>query len=593
MSEPTSPGSLVVVDEDSTRAPEGLAVAILVVLIGAFLGQVLRFPFIYDDHWTIVQNPVVGTLWNLPRLLGLRFAAEGVPDAGRPTMLATVLLDVKLWGFVPLGFHLQNLFWHAAASVLVLLGLRHVTMSLPMALFGACLFAVHPLNVEAVTVVNYREDLLVGTFLLAALFAVGASRRALTKTKARTLKAAAFLLFVTAALAKESAYVAPLLVLVLDWLPPPRLHPAIAARGLPPGRSARERWADAALATTAVTIVFVWRAVAIGHVATVSVTAQVGAAGFFLRLVEGCHAFIAGLYHVAVPSGLSPEYDPAAVDGFGLFMGAIAILATAALAVVVYLLRRRAPLVALGLAFALVAYLPTLGLVAITNERADRYFYVPMAGLVLVVVSALALATEWLGAKLRKRPDPIAILGMPVVWLLAAALVAGSGMMARAQSLVWADEEMMWTQSVRTAPNSVRAWAGYASSLLEKRRLQEAEMAVSAGLQRFNADSRLRELLALVYMSQGSYVSACSVLRETADDGAAYERAQRASNLGYCLMHIGRLEESLPHFEKSRKLAPWFDRAWTNQAEALRRLGREAEAKKLMDELNARDQGIE
>ncbi|MDX2021838.1 MAG: tetratricopeptide repeat protein [Deltaproteobacteria bacterium] len=589
MSEPTSPGSLVVVDEDSTRAPERLAVAIIVVLIGAFLGQVLRFPFIYDDHWTIVHNPVVTSLWNLPSLLGFRFAAEGVPDAGRPTMLATILLDVKLWGFVPLGFHLQNLFWHAAASVFVLFGLRHVTMSLPVALFGASLFAVHPLNVEAVTVVNYREDLLVGTFLLAALFAMGAGRRSLAAGKKRGFKTLAFILFVIAAFAKESAYVAPLLVLVLDWLPPPRLHPAIPARGLPPGRDPRERWLDATMATAAVALVFVWRALAIGRMATVSTTAEVGAAGVFLRLVEGCHAFIAGLFQVVAPRGLSPEYDPATVDGFGLFMGALAILVTAALGLVVYLLRRRASLVALGLAFALVAYLPTLGFIGITNERADRYFYVPMMGLVLVVVSGLSHATEWLNRKLRKGRPPIAILGTPVVWLIAAAAVAGSGMLARAQSTVWADEELMWARSIRVAPNSPRAWAGYASSLLEKRKNQEAEMAVSAGLQRFNEDSRLRELLALVYMNEGSFVSACSVLKETADDGAAYERAQRASNLGYCLMQIGRLEEALPHFEKSRKLAPWFDQAWTNEAEALRRLGRETEAKQLIDQLNARE----
>ena len=47
-----------------------------------------------------------------------------------------------------------------------------------------------------------------------------------------------------------------------------------------------------------------------------------------------------------------------------------------------------------GLLWAVVAYLPNLGLLPLTNLRADRYFYLPSLGLALALVSALAaLAT--------------------------------------------------------------------------------------------------------------------------------------------------------------------------------------------------------
>ncbi len=45
---------------------------------------------------------------------------------------------------------------------------------------AAGLFAVHPLTVEVVAVINYREDLLVTCFLLLALLAVAAARQATT-----------------------------------------------------------------------------------------------------------------------------------------------------------------------------------------------------------------------------------------------------------------------------------------------------------------------------------------------------------------------------------------------------------------------------
>lgn len=592
MSDPASPGSMVAVDEDSARGPERIALAIVVVLIGAFLGQVLRFPFLYDDHWTILGNPVIRSLGNLPALLGTRYAAEGVPDAGRPLMLATAMLDVKLWGFVPLGFHLQSLFWHACASVLLLLGLRHVTMSLPMALFGAAMFAVHPLNVEPVAVVNYREDLLVGTFLLAGLMALAASRRAQPGKPVFARKSLAAVLFILAAFAKESAYVAPLLVLLLDVLPPAGLSPLVQARGLPPGRSVRERLGDVCLAAGSVGLVFAWRAFAMGHAAVVSTTAETDGLGLFFRLVESAYAFVAGLTHVVNPNGLSPEYDPAALDGFGLFMGVLAMLVIAGLAGLVFALRRRAPLVSLGLGFALVAYLPTFGFVAITNNRADRYFYVPMMGIVLALVAGLAHASDWLSTKLRKRRPVMTVASMPVVWLLSAVVVAITGLAARRQSTVWANEEDMWMFAVSNAPNSPRSWQGWASTLLEKRRTLEAQNAALAGLQRFNEDPRLREILGLSYMNQGSFESGCNILRAAGDSGSPYERAQRASNLGYCLMRVGRLEEALPLFERARTLAPWFDRGWTNAAETLRRLGRDEDARRLLQKQDARNDGV-
>ena len=592
MSEPSLSGSMIAVDEDSSRGPERIALAIVVVLIGAFLGQVLRFGFVYDDHWTILENPVVHSLGHLPSLLGTRYAAEGVPDAGRPLMLATAMLDVKLWGFAPLGFHLQNLFWHSFASVLLLLALRHVTMSLPKALFAAALFALHPLNVEPVAVINYREDLLVGTFLLAGLMALAASRRAPAGRQAMLRKILAAAFFVTAAMAKESAYVAPLLVLLLDFIPPTGLSPLIEARGLPPGRNVRERLGDVCLAAGSVGLVFTWRTVAMGAAAVVSKTAETDDLGLFIRLLEGAYAFVAGVTHVVNLAGLSPEYDPVSLDGFGLFTGVLAMLFTAGLIVFAFVMRRRAPLVSMGLGFALIAYLPTFGFIPITNDRADRYFYLPLMGLVLAFTAAIGHALSWLNHRMRKQRPPMLVAGMPVVWLLAAILVAATGLAARNQSSIWANEEDMWMFAVREAPNSPRAWVGLASTLLQKRKTLEAQNVALTGLSRFNGEPRLSEILGLTYLNQGSVESGCRIIKAAGDSGSAYERAQRASNLGYCWMRVGRLEEALPLFEKARTLAPWFERGWTNAAETLRRMGRDGEAQQLLKQFDERNDGV-
>jgi protein O-mannosyl-transferase len=591
MSDPIQPGSMIAVDEESTRGPDRIAMAIVVVLIASFLGHVLRFPFVYDDSWTILENPVVTSLWNLTNLLGFRYAAEGVPDAGRPVMLATAMLDVKLWGFVPTGFHLQNLFWHSTTSILLLLALRHVTMSLPMALFGAALFSVHPLGVEPIVVVNYREDLLVGTFMLCALLTLGASRRVPLGRKATLTKALSAFLFCMAALAKESAYVAPLVVLLLDRLPRLGSSTVFEARGLPPGRSARERVGDLCLVSGAVGLAFVWRTFAMGQVGIVSTTAESDNLGLFVHIVEGAFAFMLGFVHFIVLRGRSPEYDPTTIDGFGLFLGVVAVLATIGLAIASIALRRKAPLVSLGLAFALVAYVPTFGLVTITNDRADRYFYFPMMGLVVALIAGLGHASVWINVKLRKQKNAILIAGMPIAWLVSAMLVLGAGALARNQSMVWSNEESLWLFAVKEAPNSPRSWIGWASTLLKQRRTLEAQNAAFMGLRRFDGDPRLREILGLTYLNQGSAESGCNIIKAAGDSGSPYERAQRASNLGYCWMRVGRYEEALPLFDKARHLAPWFERGWTNAAETLKRMGRESEAKELLRQHDVRIDG--
>jgi len=163
---------------------------------------------------------------------------------------------------------------------------------------------------------------------------------------------------------------------------------------------------------------------------------------------------------------------------------------------------------------------------------------------------------------------------------------------ARNQSSIWANEEDMWMFAVREAPNSPRAWVGLASTLLQKRKTLEAQNVALTGLSRFNGEPRLSEILGLTYLNQGSVESGCRIIKAAGDSGSAYERAQRASNLGYCWMRVGRLEEALPLFEKARTLAPWFERGWTNAAETLRRMGRDGEAQQLLKQFDERNDGV-
>lgn len=88
----------------------------------------------------------------------------------RPLLQATYLLDMKLWGAVTSFMHLENILLHLVNSLLVFGIARKLTgADLPwMPLGTAMLFALHPVNTEAVNWISGRSDLLAATFVLGA-----------------------------------------------------------------------------------------------------------------------------------------------------------------------------------------------------------------------------------------------------------------------------------------------------------------------------------------------------------------------------------------------------------------------------------------
>jgi tetratricopeptide (TPR) repeat protein len=95
----------------------------------------------------------------------------------RPIVAATFYLDQILWGADALFMHVENLFIHLLnASLVFALARRlcrqaaHLPLWLPLLM--AFLFALHPVNAEAVCWISGRYDLLATTFVLGSVWAL-------------------------------------------------------------------------------------------------------------------------------------------------------------------------------------------------------------------------------------------------------------------------------------------------------------------------------------------------------------------------------------------------------------------------------------
>jgi protein O-mannosyl-transferase len=172
----------------------------------------LRGSFQFDDFNVIVDQPGVH---------GLQGWANGLGGI-RPLLKATYLLNWYL-GPGPFGFHVFNGLVHLVNSLLIFeLGRRLLSdnpeqAGLDAAFFAALIFAIHPIQTEAVTYICGRSVSLMATFYLGSACAYIHGR---LQKKSLWIYAISPGFFLLAALTRETALTLPIALLLWECLAP-------------------------------------------------------------------------------------------------------------------------------------------------------------------------------------------------------------------------------------------------------------------------------------------------------------------------------------------------------------------------------------
>lgn len=392
------------------RAPL-CAAALLVLTVLAFANG-LSGAFVLDDAAAVSGGDSATTI-------------------GRPLLALSFALNRALTGTGPAGFHVVNVAIHAAAA-LVLFDLVRRTLS-PRVAGGATAFAfavaavwaLHPLQTESVTYVCQRAESLAALFVLVTVWA---AQRALASPRPARWHALAVAAAALGVATKETAVVAPVLVL---------LHDRTFGAGAFGGALRRRPRLYAGLAAT-------WIALAV-LVATSD--GRRGSAGFDAGISPAAYA--------ATQPGAILTYLRLAIwpDPLVLDRGAhiertaaeivpAACVVAALLAVTIWALLRRPALGFLGAAF-FVALAPTSTFVPLaTQTAAEHRMYLPLAAIAALAVCAAHAATR----------------GAPRVRSgLAAAAIAALGATTIARNADYASPRTLWEQCVAFDADNVRA----------------------------------------------------------------------------------------------------------------------------------------
>lgn len=204
-------GAVFLIPADSRRA-HALAAAVLLAVVLAVFSPSLSGEFIHwDDDVLITENPAVQAM--TPGTLKTIFTTYD-PELYIPLTLLSYQINFLIAGPAPFLYHLTNTLLHAGNAFLVAcIAYRLFRRQAVVALLAGFLFAVHPLQTEAVAWISARKDVLSAFFFLAATLLF---LRHLERPSARRYLGIA-LLFLLALLSKANAVVFPVLLLLLVW----------------------------------------------------------------------------------------------------------------------------------------------------------------------------------------------------------------------------------------------------------------------------------------------------------------------------------------------------------------------------------------
>ncbi len=431
---------------------------ILAIVLAGFLvyANALGGSFVYDDNRQIGRNPLIQNLSLAGAALTSdvwAFKGDGKYTASnywRPTFVSWMILNYRVFGLNPFGWHVTNILLHLGVCVLGFLLLRRFGFSDTPSFVAALLFAVHPVHAESVAWISGSTDLLFALCLLASLWFAENRRRGGNFADL----ALSMILYALALGSKEVA---------IACLP---VYYILFSRTEDDGF---RLWSPAALRATAgfvlvAGVYFAARWAVLGAI-TRPVENPVPLADAFFSIPT---VFVFYLKQLVFPYTLSINYPLRATTGFDFFEFILPLLVTLAVAGVVILLARRDFRFLIGAALFFLPLVAAFNLTAFPADQIvhDRYLYLSVLGFLMMILAAA-------GDRLSARSLLIA----------AAVLAVPLSIATFAMNRVWSSDLTLWTNAAAVDPQSASTMSQYGSALAAAGKPKEAVDAFNAALE--------------------------------------------------------------------------------------------------------------
>ena len=511
------------------------------------------------------------------------------------------MLDCELYGLNPAGHHFTNVLLHIANALLLLLVLNRMTGSLWCSAFVAAAFALHPLHVESVAWASERKDVLSTFFWMLTMLAY--VRYAERPQTGRYLLIV--LVFCLGLMAKQMLVTLPFVLLLLDYWPLGRLtfkgrsffNSARPVAAVSARRCILEKLPLLILSAVASVIIYLVQE-RTGLVKSVVHYALVH------RIGNAIVAYVAYIGKMLWPGRLAIFYPHPHGDLPAWQVAGAILLLVCITAAVLWRIRRR-PYLAVGWLWYLGTLVPVIGLVQVgTQAMADRYTYVPLIGLFIIIAWGTAeLLVRW-----RYRAMGLGIM----TGIVLAVLLICTWMQVR----YWQNSLTLYGHAAEVTENNFVMHDNFGVELFDRGRFDEALMhfdealrinwrysrahknkgrvllrrwkldeaiAIFTDLLRVDSDwPEVHSYLGLAYARKSQFVPAIkhfkAALRSRPDWYETY------NDLGLAYSLLGNHDLAIQNYKEALRLKPDYPAAINNLKIALEEQGKMNDQRKKPDE---------
>jgi tetratricopeptide (TPR) repeat protein len=512
-----------------------LKFSIVLFAVCAAYGNSLFNGFVYDDLMQVLQNPWVTNIRFLPQIFSHDVwgyhGGRNNSSFYRPLMNVILMLDHYVFDWRPWGYHLVNILFHAANSLLVFLlasRLFPVTNSLiSVPLLSSLFFAVHPIHTEAVAwVCGITDNSYAFFFLLAVL--LYASAAGSTRNWRYILSLISFML---ALLCKEPAVLLPGILLALDY-------------ALPGPREALSRRVNRYAPYLIILVLYLAiRSYALGELVPVKSQSGYDGAAYPMNVVLLFTQYVGKMLWPVNLSALHPFHPVSSLWEPRELLGIAVALAFVAAGAATFKKNRT---MFFGLTLFVLPLLPALHLPVLgRSPLGERYLYLPSAGFLLV----LAMLTVWLHDHAgRYRVIVLSLVLITTTWYTAQTV---------RRNTVWKDNITLLGDNVKNAPADESMLEAYVGALVPEARYDE----IIEAYQRFVAVNPTSEraffnLGVALHMKRRLSEAEAAYKKSLALEGSGPSAHVTYFRLGVAELEEGRLDDAIAHLQTSAQQAP-------------------------------------
>jgi tetratricopeptide (TPR) repeat protein len=528
--------------------------------------------YVYDNPFVLQGLTKASIAWAFGRL-------NGEATYWHPVTWLSHMTDCQIFGLKAGSHHMMNVMFHAVNAVLVFLVLRRITGSVWRSAIVAGLFAWHPLQVDSVAWISERKNVLSTCLWMLTILAYATYAKAKNfeardepaKIKAN-IPAVAFYwlslcLFAVGLMAKPMLVTTPLLLLILDWWPLRRLNtadyagtPKSNAGGTPCARTMPrlifEKLPFAALSAVSATITIV------GH-QHLGALASDEHLPMSARLANAIVSYVRYLGKMIWPANLTVHYPHPGHWAMGTVVANSAILL--AISAVAIARARRQPYLLAGWLWFLVTLLPTIGIIQASSQAmADRFAYVPLIGLFVMIVWLVAdiasrceetsSASSKSGVSLSPRAPILTRARTTAAALVAVATLSACVATARSQLHCWQDSESLFRHALQVAGNDPIIRFSLGGALAQKNKLDDARVQFLEVIKLKPDYAEAHDDLGVIYQLQGKLDAAIAETSEALRLRPDLIRAR--NNLGAALAAQGKTAEAMAAFRETLRRNP-------------------------------------